>query len=314
DPSVELAILDGIRREMTASTLLLIAYRKSTISLADRVVFLDHGRVADAGTHEELRGRSHGYRALVDAYDEAAISHNLLESSGPQPSDGPDPSIAVPAARARTVADAVEHHGTHRHRHEESGGDDGEREAPTETGAQPAGATDAEGRRPPPPPPRPWGVRGRRRRVRGARRDRGAARRRDRRGGPMTAAPAARSGSSALGAEATAEESALHTVRRGLALTPNALQGLWITILLAVLATAGKVVVPIAVQSILDRGIIEPETPDLAFVSGAAALAALVLLSTAVCNIVMNRRLFRLAETSLATLRKRAFRHIHDLS
>src|SRR5699024_7170946 len=28
----------------------------------------------------------------------------------------------------------------------------------------------------------------------------------------------------------------------------------------------------------------------------------------------MNRRLFRLAETSLATLRKRAFRHIHDLS
>ena len=97
----------------------------------------------------------------------------------------------------------------------------------------------------------------------------------------MTAAPAARTSSSALGAEATAEESALHTVRRGLALTPNALQGLWITILLAVIATAGKVVVPIAVQSILDRGIIEPATPDLAFVSGAAALAALVLLSTA---------------------------------
>ena len=36
-----MAILDGIRREMTSSTLLLIAYRKSTISLADQVVFLD---------------------------------------------------------------------------------------------------------------------------------------------------------------------------------------------------------------------------------------------------------------------------------
>ncbi len=108
DPSVELAILDGIRREMTSSTLLLIAYRKSTISLADQVVFLDHGRVAATGTHEELRGRSEGYRALVDAYDEAAISHSLLEATKVPPSDGPDPSVAVPAARERTMTDAIE--------------------------------------------------------------------------------------------------------------------------------------------------------------------------------------------------------------
>lgn len=131
----------------------------------------------------------------------------------------------------------------------------------------------------------------------------------------MTAAPAAdRAESSALGSETTADESALHTIRRGLALTPELLRGLWITLLLAVVATGGKVVVPIAVQSILDRGIIAPEQPDLAFVAGAAGLAALVLLVTASCNVLMNRRLFRLAETSLATLRKRAFRHIHDLS
>lgn len=131
----------------------------------------------------------------------------------------------------------------------------------------------------------------------------------------MTAAPAAdRAESSALGSETTTDESALHTIRRGLALTPELLRGLWITLLLAVVATGGKVVVPIAVQSILDRGIIAPEQPDLAFVAGAAGLAALVLLVTASCNVLMNRRLFRLAETSLATLRKRAFRHIHDLS
>ncbi|MEE1617902.1 ABC transporter ATP-binding protein [Brachybacterium sp. J153] len=110
DPSVELAILDGIRREMTESTLLLIAYRKSTISLADQVVFLDHGRVAATGTHEELRAGSAGYRALVDAYDEAAISHSLLEASGPPPSDGPDPALAVPAARRRTQEHAEERH------------------------------------------------------------------------------------------------------------------------------------------------------------------------------------------------------------
>lgn len=135
----------------------------------------------------------------------------------------------------------------------------------------------------------------------------------------MTAAPAPRaaaapSTSSALGGETTTDEGALATIRRGLALTPELLRGLWITLLLAVIATAGKVVVPIAVQSILDRGIIAPKTPDVAYVAGAAGLAALVLLVTASCNVLMNRRLFRLAETSLATLRKRAFRHIHDLS
>jgi putative ABC transport system ATP-binding protein len=121
-------------------------------------------------------------------------------------------------------------------------------------------------------------------------------------------------GSSTLGVETTTDETAWQTVRRGLALTPAALQGLWITLLLAVVATAGKVVVPIAVQTILDRGIIAPEQPDVAFVAGAAGLAALVLLITAGCNVIMNRRLFRLAETALATLRARAFRHIHDLS
>ncbi len=129
----------------------------------------------------------------------------------------------------------------------------------------------------------------------------------------MTAAPASRT-SSALGGEVAADEGAIATIRRGLALTPELLRGLWITLLLAVIATAGKVVVPIAVQSILDRGIIAPERPDVAFVAGAAGLAALVLLATASCNVLMNRRLFRLAEHSLATLRKRAFRHIHDLS
>ena len=120
DPSVELAILDGIRREMTESTLLLIACRESTISLADQVVFLDHGKITAEGTHTELRETSADYRALVDAYDEAAISHNLLEASGPHPSDGLDPAVSIPAQRARTVADAVERHSSGQYRREET--------------------------------------------------------------------------------------------------------------------------------------------------------------------------------------------------
>jgi ATP-binding cassette subfamily B protein len=124
DPSVELAILDGIRREMTSSTLLLIAYRKSTISLADQVVHLDHGRVADVGGHEELRLRSEGYRALVDAYDEAAISHSLLEASKPPPSDEPAPE-------PDPVTGAIEIHGAGRYRREEVDADEcGSSDAP----------------------------------------------------------------------------------------------------------------------------------------------------------------------------------------
>jgi ABC-type multidrug transport system fused ATPase/permease subunit len=46
-----------------------VAYRKATIGLADRVVFLADGRVADEGTHAELLDRNPEYRALVNAYE-----------------------------------------------------------------------------------------------------------------------------------------------------------------------------------------------------------------------------------------------------
>lgn len=110
------------------------------------------------------------------------------------------------------------------------------------------------------------------------------------------------------------DETSLGTIRRGLSLTPQVLRGLWITILLAVIATVGRVVVPVSVQQILDIGIISRPSPDLGFIAGAVGLAALVLAVTATANVLMNRRLFRASETALATLRERAFRHIHDLS
>src|SRR5699024_11529357 len=54
DPSVALAILDGIRRAMTESTPLLIAYRKSTVSLPDQCVFLGRGQITAQGSHAQL--------------------------------------------------------------------------------------------------------------------------------------------------------------------------------------------------------------------------------------------------------------------
>ncbi|WP_259557761.1 ABC transporter ATP-binding protein [Brachybacterium sillae] len=82
DPAVEEAILAQLRRELTDTALLLVAYRKSTIALADHVVLLEHGRVTAQGTHAQLRQDVPAYRALVDAYDEAAIADGLLEAAG----------------------------------------------------------------------------------------------------------------------------------------------------------------------------------------------------------------------------------------
>jgi ATP-binding cassette subfamily B protein len=74
DPEVEARILAAMRRVGGDSTLLLIAYRKATISLADEVLFLEAGRIADRGTHQELLGRNPDYATLVNAYETEGVS------------------------------------------------------------------------------------------------------------------------------------------------------------------------------------------------------------------------------------------------
>ena len=68
DPSIEAEILGALRRELT-TTLVVVAYRLSTISLADRVIFLRDGRVAATGPHEELLATQPGYASIIRAYE-----------------------------------------------------------------------------------------------------------------------------------------------------------------------------------------------------------------------------------------------------
>lgn len=109
------------------------------------------------------------------------------------------------------------------------------------------------------------------------------------------------------------ERSALATVRRGLSLTPEFRNGLVGTMALAVVATVGKIIVPIAVQQTIDTGL-KSGTPDIPYITKAVLLCAAAVILTALAGYVMNVRLYKATESSLATLRVRGFRHVHDLS
>jgi ABC-type multidrug transport system fused ATPase/permease subunit len=78
DASVEQRILAGLREAALPSTVVVVAYRRATISLADEVVFLQDGRVSDRGPHAELLTRSAGYRQLVTAYERAEAERAAL--------------------------------------------------------------------------------------------------------------------------------------------------------------------------------------------------------------------------------------------
>lgn len=83
DPEVESRILEALRSNGTetpgAGSMLLIAYRKATIALADEVAFLAGGRIVDQGPHQELLARNPDYARLVNAYE---IEHEAGDGSG----------------------------------------------------------------------------------------------------------------------------------------------------------------------------------------------------------------------------------------
>ncbi|MGI8531510.1 MAG: ATP-binding cassette domain-containing protein, partial [Geodermatophilaceae bacterium] len=77
DPSVESAILGGLRAVDLASSVLVVAYRRATIMLADEVVYVERGRIVARGPHEDLLERAPGYARLVRAYADAAEQRRL---------------------------------------------------------------------------------------------------------------------------------------------------------------------------------------------------------------------------------------------
>jgi ATP-binding cassette subfamily B protein len=65
DVATEAAILDGLGRDLGDATVLLVANRRASLRLADRIVLLDRGRIVAQGDHDDLASREPRYRAVL---------------------------------------------------------------------------------------------------------------------------------------------------------------------------------------------------------------------------------------------------------
>lgn len=129
-----------------------------------------------------------------------------------------------------------------------------------------------------------------------------------------TGAAGAPAGTGSVRGIAATELGVLATLRRGVQVSPQLLDGLALTVVLAVLAALGRVLVPVTVQQTMDTGILAAGGPDVRRVVALVCVAATGLLLGAACSALVNVRLFRASERGLVALRVRAFRHVHDLS
>lgn len=87
DPNTEARVIENLRSGNNAAAIIVVASRPSTISLADRVVHLDGGRVVAIGTHQALLESSAEYRRLIGAFEADRSDASASSEGGPARGD-----------------------------------------------------------------------------------------------------------------------------------------------------------------------------------------------------------------------------------
>ncbi len=107
-------------------------------------------------------------------------------------------------------------------------------------------------------------------------------------------------------------DSAMSVLRRGLVVSPELRRGLGVSVGFAVVVALGRLMIPILVQQVLDRGF--DGGFDAGFVYTACAVGGMFVVALSFVQRVTYLRLVAAAEATLYGLRVRVFEHIHRLS
>jgi ATP-binding cassette subfamily C protein CydCD len=106
DAESEALIQDALEGLMRGRTTLIFAHRLSSVIGADRILVLEHGTIAEEGTHAELMARGGLYHRLMAMQAERSTEDATLVADGSAPGDGVVAAVAA-AGDARDAAEAT---------------------------------------------------------------------------------------------------------------------------------------------------------------------------------------------------------------